>query len=107
LRNSIDNNVDNAISAYNNAILQLIEAQKAVNLYTITVQNKLQELKLGQATLLDVLTVEDQLQAAIITRLSQSSNLATSIANLQFETGRLVDDEKNISINQFLSYVAY
>ncbi|MBL4701098.1 MAG: TolC family protein [Phycisphaeraceae bacterium] len=104
LRRSIGSGVDSAISAYNHATLQLLEAQKAVDLYTTTVQNKSHELKLGQATLIDLITVEDQLQAAIISFLSQSSNFATAIINLQFETGRLIDDNQDISINQFLTY---
>lgn len=106
LKRSIESSVDNAISAYNHAALQLIEAQKAVDLYATTVQNKTQELKLGRSTLIDLITVEDQLQAAIISFLSQSSNFATTIINVQFETGRLIDDNQDISMNQFLTYEA-
>lgn len=90
LSRTISANVGSAVDAVRRAALQLAESQAAVHLYKVTVGNEMKKLKLGTATILDVVTIQDQLVAAELNNVNQKAAYATAVARLRYETGYMV-----------------
>lgn len=93
LRLSIGTGIENAVAVYNRAARQLVESQYTVQLYTKIVEDEKTKLKMGGATLLDVVNVESQRQDAIISNIAQHLAYANAIAALRFELGELISDQ--------------
>lgn len=90
LTRTISANVGSAVDAVRRAALQLAQSEASVHLYEITVGNELEKLKLGTATILDVVTVRDQLVSAELNNVDQKAAYATAVARLRYETGYLI-----------------
>jgi outer membrane protein TolC len=92
LQRSIGVGVENAVAGYNRSIQQLAESQYTVDLYTTIVENEKTKLKLGNATLLDLVNVESQRQDAMLNHIGQRAAYASAIAALRFQIGELISD---------------
>lgn len=92
LQLSIGVGVENAVAGYNRSIQQLAESQYTVDLYTKIVENEKTKLKLGTATLLDLVNVESQRQDAMLNHISQRAAYASAIAALRYQIGELISD---------------
>lgn len=69
----------------------LREAEEAVALYRITVDNEQRKLRLGMNTLFDVLNSEDALTNALLAAINNRRAHATALATLRLATGTLAD----------------
>lgn len=98
LRLSIGTGIENAVAVYNRAARQLAESQYTVELYTKIVEDEKTKLRMGGATLLDVVNVESQRQEAVISNIAQHLAYANAIAALRFELGELVGDQAQTQV---------
>lgn len=69
---------------------QLREAEAAARTYATGVDNERTKRRLGMATLIDVLAVEDRYQNALLAAVQARADHALAIARLRFEAGTLV-----------------
>jgi outer membrane protein TolC len=107
LQLSIAVGVENAVAGYNRSVQQLAESQLTVDLYTKIVENERTKLKIGSATLLDVVNVESQRQDALLNYITQRAAYATAIAALRYQIGELLSDGPEtqvLSVEQLRAY---
>ena len=69
----------------------LVQSERAVALYRITVDNEQRKLRLGMNTLFDVLNAEDALTNALIAAINNRRAYAGALASLRLATGTIVD----------------
>jgi outer membrane protein TolC len=69
----------------------LVQSERAVALYRITVDNEQRKLRLGMNTLFDVLNAEDALTNALIAVINNRRAYAVALASLRLATGTIVD----------------
>jgi outer membrane protein len=91
LRNAIGAGVEIAAANLARALRQVREAAVAVDLYTRSVTNERSKNRLGLATLVDILTVNDLLLSSRSAQVSHQASLLTSLAQLRFESGTLLE----------------
>jgi len=106
LEASIVSNVSAQASSLKGSVEQLVEGKEAVKRYAVTLQNQLTRRRLGSATLLDVINVEDRLNNALLNEVQLQQNYANAIVQLRFELGYLVhqqDDRYDVRIADLLS----
>ena len=84
--------VANAISR---TVLRYRETESAAQRYAISVQNERTKRRLGLSTLIDVINVQDRLDSARLSVLSLRQEYAALLAQLQFESGTLVNRAKD------------
>ncbi|CAK0780438.1 Outer membrane protein TolC [Gammaproteobacteria bacterium] len=106
LERTIGIGVSSALSDLTLSALRLRESEETVNLYRISVENEKVRLKLGTATMVELLTVNDRLLNAELGHISYWLNYFNSLARLNFEAGTLLAEEKpeqSIRLNQLVS----
>ncbi|RYY91833.1 MAG: hypothetical protein EOO24_30440, partial [Comamonadaceae bacterium] len=69
---------------------QLREAESAVRTYATGVENERTKRRLGMATLIDVLAVEDRYQSALLAAVQARVDFALALARQRFESATLV-----------------
>ncbi len=79
-----------ATSALRRTLARHEDTAAAVTRYELTVKNEYVKRKLGLSTLIDVITVQDRLDAARLQLLQLRQEYASGIAQVLFETGELV-----------------
>jgi outer membrane protein TolC len=109
LRLSVAAAIENAVAAYNSAAKQLDESRSTLELYNKVVENERKKLKLGSATLLDVVNVESQRQDAALALIGEEVGYANAIAALRYQIGELVSDDlqsptQTIAVDRFRSF---
>jgi outer membrane protein TolC len=105
LEASVASNVAAVAAALQRSVEQLVEGREAVKRYAITLQNQMTKRRLGSATLLDVINVEDRLNNALLNEVQFQQGYANAIVQLRFELGSLVhkrDDSYDIRIADLL-----
>ena len=98
--------VESALSGLVHSSLQLKESEEMVELYRIAVENEKTKHKLGTATLIDVLNVNDRLLGARLSNISYRFSNLNALAQLNFVTGALLTDEESgqsIRLDQLIS----
>ncbi len=108
LEASIVSNVSALAIALKRSVAQLVEGREAVKRYAVTLQNQLTKRRLGSATLLDVINVEDRLNNALLNETQLQQNYANAIVQLRYELGYLVhqqDDRYDVRIADLLNPV--
>jgi len=90
LESTIASNVTTQVRGLLHSVAQLREGIESVRRYTTSVQNELTKRRLGNATLLDVVNMQDRLVSAQFSETQQRQAYANAIAQLRFETGSLV-----------------
>lgn len=90
LEAAIASNVVTAAAALKRSGEQVVHGAEAVRRYSTTLQNELIKRRLGTATLLDVITVEDRLTGALQNEVQLQQNYGNAIALLRFAVGTLV-----------------
>ncbi len=87
---AIENNVETSAYAVQRAADQLREADSAVRTYGAALENERTKRRLGMATLIDVLNIEDRYGNALLAAVQARQAFAAAIAQFRFETGALV-----------------
>ena len=90
LESTIASNVRTQLRGLLHSVAQLTQGIESVRRYGISVQNELTKRRLGSATLLDVVNMQDRLVAAQVNETQLRQAYANAIAQLRFETGSLV-----------------
>lgn len=93
LRHSISNSIDISAYAVQRAAEQLTEADAAVKTYAVSLENERTKRRLGLATLIDTLNIEDRYNNALLAAVQARQGFASSIAQFRFETGTLLARE--------------
>jgi outer membrane protein len=84
---------------------QLKASTESVAIYQLSLENEKTKNRLGTSTILNVLNVNDSLRNARLAQVNNHLNYLTSLANLCYETGTLVNDEasgNSIDLSRFL-----
>jgi outer membrane protein TolC len=106
LQASIGTNIPVALASLERASIQGAAATEAVQRYEASVRNERLRRRLGTATVIDVITVEDRLTSALLTDVALRQNYASAIAQLRFEVGQLVQrdgEEYRVALDALLS----
>jgi outer membrane protein TolC len=107
---SVSSGIQQAANALRASVAQLQSATVAVNQYTRSLANEQTKRRLGAATLIDVLNVEDRLTAAQQNEILGRQAYANSLAQLLFESGTLLlkrgENEFEVSFDGLLRYQA-
>ncbi len=77
----------------------------AERFYEISVRNESTKRRLGMATLMDVINMQDRLTNALLAEVQARQSYANAIARLRFETGTIAtprDEGFEIAIDDFL-----
>jgi len=82
--------VETAAWAVNRAALQVSEAEKAVATYASSLDNERIKRRMGIATLIEVLNVEDRYNAALLAAVQARQGYASAIAQFRYEAALLV-----------------
>jgi outer membrane protein TolC len=90
LEASVANNVAVDFAALNRAAAELGEAEESVKRYTIALSNEQIKRRLGQSTLIDVINLQDRLEAARLLQVQVQQAYANAIAQFRFDLGALV-----------------
>ncbi|MEI6320143.1 MAG: TolC family protein [Pseudomonadota bacterium] len=106
LQASIGTNIPVALASLERASVQGAAAIEAVQRYEASVRNERLRRRLGTATVIDVITVEDRLTSALLTDVALRQNFASAIAQFRFELGQLVQrdgEEYRVALDALLS----
>ncbi|MGP1678119.1 MAG: TolC family protein [Burkholderiales bacterium] len=90
LGHSISNSIETSAYAVLRATQQLTEADAAVKAYGVSLENERTKRRLGLATLIDTLNVEDRYNNALLAAVQAREVFAGAIAQFRFETGTLL-----------------
>ncbi|MGQ0655175.1 MAG: TolC family protein [Betaproteobacteria bacterium] len=90
---AVSSNVPVLAEALRRAAEQLAEGAESVRRYATTLENEQTKRRLGSATLIDVINVEDRLSNALAAEVSLRQGYANAIVRLRFEIGALVRRE--------------
>lgn len=105
LERAIALGVESALSALTHGAQQLEKSEETVELYRISEENEKTKYKLGISTMIDVLTTSDRLLSARLSNIAFRLNTLNALAQLNFETGALLAEEKagqSIRLEQFV-----
>lgn len=103
---SISVGIESALSNVKRSSLQLKTYENAVELYRVTKGNEETRYKMGVSTILDVVTIEDQLINARLTNINYQLGYLNALARLNFETGTLLAEDpsgQSIRLDQLVS----
>ena len=78
-----------ALKALESSIYELKSSEAAVALYRTAVDNEKKKFRMGLATLIDVINVEDRLTEALLRRVAGQQRYAGALVQLRYETGTL------------------
>lgn len=109
LRQSVALGIESAVAAYNSSLAQLAQSRQTVELFGRAVEGERVKLRLGSATLLDVVNLENSLQQARTAHVNTMAAHATAIAALRFQVGELIRGEGEtqlIPMDQLLAWQA-
>ncbi len=90
LESGIVSNVAVSLANLRRSAEQLQAAGEAVERYRISLANEQTKRRLGTATTIDVINVEDRLTSALLSEVGLRQAYASAIAQLRFEIGALV-----------------
>jgi len=94
LRRSASSAVIVGLTNNRTAILRLRKAEESVSSLTRALENQREKFRLGVGSILDVLQVEDRLNAALQSRVQAQLAYAVSVANFRLATGTLVSGDR-------------
>jgi outer membrane protein TolC len=83
--------VELALAGASSSARQLLQSVNSLDLYTRAVENEKVKNRLGQSTLIDVLSVNDRLLAALAADTEYQASYLSSVARLRFETATLLE----------------
>lgn len=102
---SIGIGIESALSSLAHSTRQLKESAETVELYRISVDNEKTKLQLGNAAMIEVLTINDRLLNVRLNHISYQLNMLNALARLNFEAGALLAEDKtgqSIRLDQLL-----
>jgi outer membrane protein TolC len=85
-------NILQSTGTFQDAVTRLQQAQAAVGYYQTMIDAETQRFRIGEATLIDTVTTQEQQIDAMLTLVAARQDLAARIAQLRFQTGTLVID---------------
>ncbi len=94
IERSIGLGVEATLSGLVYSAQQLRQSEEAVDLYRIAEENEKTKYKLGSSTMLNVLTISDSLLSAELGKISYRLNYLNALAELNFQTGALIAENK-------------
>ena len=106
LEQSIHLGVEAAWQAVIRSAAQAQESEASVALYQVTVKNEKTKSQLGNATLIDVLSVNDRLLGARQNQISYHLNYLNALVQLRFETGALLDQDAPAPTIEFETFIS-
>jgi len=87
---AISNRIDAAASAVTRSAERLAESEAAAKLYATGLENERTKRRLGLATFIDILNIEDRYNSALLAVVQERQSFASALAQLRFEAGTLI-----------------
>jgi len=84
---------------------RLSKTAEAVRLYKISVDNERIKFRLGEATIIDVIRVQDQLLTAELNNVNAKNEYAKLLIQFMFETGTLITQLDHLHYNVNLPFI--
>ncbi len=88
---NIASGVVTAMTGLTYSVSGLRQAREAVKYYRLALSNEVEKFRLGRNTLVELTTMEDYLNSALLAEVSAHLGYAVALANLRFATGAVVD----------------
>ena len=101
LERNIVSQVEVVFTALQRSLEELQYSAEAVRVYQQVVADEKVKIRLGMATVIDLITMADKLEGALLAEVSSQQNYANTLLNLRYETGTLVfwgDDGSSLSL---------
>jgi outer membrane protein TolC len=102
-------NVVQTLESLREAIGRLREAENAARYYQETIDGELEKLKVGESTLVDSITTEQQRTNALLGLVAARQQVAVLLAQLRFDTATFFDeasDRTSVSLDQLTTLPA-
>jgi outer membrane protein TolC len=102
---TIGNNVLTDVQALVRSAEQLAQSVETTRYYARTLENERTKRRLGLATLIDVINVEDRLTNALLAEVAARQTYANAIAQLRFDLGTIVlerDGQFDVAVEDLL-----
>jgi len=99
---TIQTDISTVLSSLFSVVNELERSGEAVRNFTTAVDNEREKYLLGETTFLDLLSIEDRLDSALLNRISARQRAANSLVSLRFKTGKLVkfvDEEGLVTLS--------
>lgn len=90
LERTIQSTIRLVLSSLVNNSQEIEKANEAVRTYEVAVSNEREKYLMGESTLLDLLYIQDRLDAAQLNRISALQRAASNLTRLRYEAGKLV-----------------
>jgi outer membrane protein len=102
-RREITVNVTTAVENVRNSVLQVRSSREAVDAFQSAVEGAQEKFRLGQASVTELLTVEDELTAAQSREVQAELAYAVALANLRLATGTVLPAQQvdHVDANAF------
>ena len=94
LARTIASNVASAMVDLSSSVARLRKERDAVSSYRLALDTEREKFSMGLNSLIDVLTMEDRLTAALSNELSAHLSYALAIENLRLATGTIIEPDK-------------
>lgn len=100
LESTVGHSLATVVNALLRTKLRYHETESATRRYAVSVQNERTKRRLGLSTLIDVINLQDRLDSAQLSLLSLRQEYATLLAQLEFDSGTLVDrGDRNFAVD--------
>ena len=103
LERNIVSQVEVVFAALQSTLEELQFSAESVKVYRQVVADEEEKIRLGMSTVIDVITVSDKLENALLSEVSSQQAYANALLNLRFATGTLItwnNDENSLSLKQ-------
>ena len=101
LERNIVSRVEVVFAALLRSLEELQYSAEAVKIYRQVVADEKDKVRLGMGTVIDLITMADKLQSALLAEVSSQQTYADALLNLRFETGTLISwlgDDSSLNI---------
>ena len=92
LEQTITSSILVAAGQLRSSAAELEQAEEAVHLYEMALENERKKLQLGMSTQFELLLVDERLRNAMLSRVSAQVRFAQALARLRYDTGTLLPD---------------
>ena len=90
LERNIISQVEVVLTALQRSLEELQYSSEAVRVYQQVVADEKDKIRLGMGTVIDLITMADKLEGALLAEVSSQQNYANTLISLRYETGTLV-----------------
>ncbi len=98
IERNIDASVLTSVEAIRHAVKRIETSRESVNAFMAALSSQRERYRLGSSSVVEVLTLEDRLNTALLNQVQAELNYATALVQFRFAIGAIVDPEKPVQV---------